>query len=159
MRTIEELRVSAYAVCQREDAAGGPEILLARWANPRDAADRQWTMPGGGVEHGEDPYDTAVRELREETGYDVEIDALIGTDSRVRRYPRGFGRWAEHHSVRIYYAAHVVGGELRDEVGGSTDRAAWIGLDRLSGLALDPKVDIALELARTRPPTGRIRPA
>jgi len=50
----EELRVAAYAVCVRDD-----HMLLARWVS-RDG-EKKWTLPGGGMDHGEDPYDTVVR--------------------------------------------------------------------------------------------------
>ncbi|WP_229858718.1 NUDIX hydrolase, partial [Streptomyces anandii] len=43
----KELRVAAYAVCVRDG-----RMLLARWV-ARDGA-RRWTLPGGGMEHGED---------------------------------------------------------------------------------------------------------
>lgn len=151
-----ELRVSAYAVCLREDPARGTEVLLTHFVNPREPDDRHWVVPGGGIDHGEDPYDATIRELVEETGYEVEIDALIGTDSRMDRYPRGVGRWVDLHAVRVYYAAHIVGGELRDEVEGTTDRAAWFTLDEVTGLVRDVRVDAAIEMALTRPPTGRI---
>jgi ADP-ribose pyrophosphatase YjhB (NUDIX family) len=39
---------------------------------------RNWTIPGGGVEAGESPIEALVREVREETGYRVEIGELVG---------------------------------------------------------------------------------
>src|SRR5690606_1149435 len=35
-------------------------------------------MPGAGMEHGEDPYDTVRREVEEETGYLIEVVGLLG---------------------------------------------------------------------------------
>jgi 8-oxo-dGTP diphosphatase len=45
----------------------------------------KWMLPGGGVEHGEHPEETVVRELREETGYHVTVGALleVGSDHRL----------------------------------------------------------------------------
>lgn len=37
-----------------------------------------WNLPGGGLEKGESPWQGAIRETKEETGFDVEIDRLIG---------------------------------------------------------------------------------
>ena len=70
-----DLRVAAYAVIV--DARG---MLLAHWHDGPRAA---WTLPGGGLEAGEDPADAVVREVREETGFDVVVDELLGIHSRV----------------------------------------------------------------------------
>lgn len=145
---LRELRVAAYTICVRDD-----QVLLARWISRTGP---RWTLPGGGLDHGEDPYDGAIRETREETGYVVAIDRLLGIDSQRFQIPRPGGVHADHHSVRVIYAARVVGGDLRYEVGGSTDQAAWFGLDQVGDLDHVELVDIALELDRTRPPLGRI---
>ncbi|MER5492157.1 NUDIX hydrolase [Streptomyces sp. LE64] len=143
------LRVAAYAVCVHDD-----RLLLARWV-ARDGT-RSWMLPGGGMEHGEDPYDTVVREVTEETGYTVAPRALLGVDSyRNPRDPRPLGRHADFHALRVLYTAEVTGGELRDEVGGSTDRAAWYPLAEVPELTRAPLVDHALRLWRERPPVGR----
>ncbi|WKX69771.1 NUDIX hydrolase [Streptomyces sp. XD-27] len=148
--THHVLRVAAYAVCIRDG-----KVLLARWIGPDG---KRWTMPGGGIEHGEDPYDAAIREAAEETGYTITIDRLLGMDSTRRNYARrGRGR-TDFHGLRIIYAAHVTGGELRHETNGSTDRAEWIDLDRIPALPRVGLVDIALALHTERPPHGRTTP-
>ncbi|WP_194923045.1 NUDIX hydrolase [Catenulispora pinisilvae] len=144
------LRVSSCAVCLRDG-----QILLSRWVDPDDPARKLWSIPGGGIDHGEDPYDAAVREVREETGYEVAIDELLGMHTRVTPAPPSAREQVEFHSLRIFYAAHIVGGELRDEIGGSSDRAEWVGLDKVTGLPRDERVDIGIALARERPATGR----
>ncbi|WP_189861520.1 NUDIX hydrolase [Streptomyces poonensis] len=144
----EELRVAAYAICVRDG-----QVLLARLVG-RDGS-RRWTLPGGGMDHGEDPYDTVVREIAEETGYTAEPTALLGIDSMTRHYPRRFGAVADFHGLRIVYEARVTGGELRHETDGTTDMAAWHPLDAVPALDRVDLVDAALALWRTRPPTGR----
>ncbi|MEU5090937.1 NUDIX hydrolase [Streptomyces sp. NPDC021356] len=147
----EELRVAAYAVCVRDG-----RMLLARWV-ARDGA-RRWTLPGGGMEHGEDPYDTVIREAEEETGYAVEPVALLGVDSIRRTYPRPLGSHADFHGLRIVYEAQVTGGDLRHETGGSTDMAAWHDLDAVPELQRVGLVDVGLRLWRERPAAGRVPP-
>ena len=136
-----DLRVAAYAVIV--DARG---MLLAHWHDGPRAA---WTLPGGGLEAGEDPADAVVREVREETGFDVVVDELLGIHSRgiPARQRIAPGAGGPLHTLRIVYRARVVDGELRDEVGGSTDRAAWFALDAVEDLHRVQLVDLAREMA------------
>ena len=136
-----DLRVAAYAVIV--DARG---MLLAHWHDGPRAA---WTLPGGGLEAGEDPADAVVREVREETGFNVVVDELLGIHSRVipARQRIAPGAAGPLHTLRIVYRARVVDGELRDEVGGSTDRAAWFALDAVEDLHRVQLVDLAREMA------------
>ncbi|MGW5862134.1 NUDIX hydrolase [Streptomyces sp. NPDC055239] len=145
----KELRVAAYAVCVQDG-----QLLLARWV--AGDGSKRWTLPGGGMDHGEDPYDTVIREADEETGYAVEPVALLGVDSLRRRYPRKLGAVADFHGLRIVYEARITGGELRHERDGSTDLAAWHALDAVPGLDRVGLVDIGLDLWRTRPDDGHL---
>jgi ADP-ribose pyrophosphatase YjhB (NUDIX family) len=137
-----DLRVAAYAVIlDKED-----RLLLAHWNEGRRAA---WTMPGGGREAGEDPESAVRREVREETGYKVAVEGLLGIHSRVippgRRLVPGVTE--PLHTLRIVYRARVTGGRLRNEVDGSTDRADWFPRAEVRKLQRVKLVDIALEMA------------
>lgn len=144
--------MAAYAICVRDG-----QLLLAR--SPAPGGGFEWVLPGGGMEHGEDPYDTVVREVEEETGYLAEPTGLLGIDSSRRAWPGRFGRSVDHHGVRLVYEARITGGELRYEAAGSTDMAAWHPLDDVTGLTRVSMVDKGLALWRERPPAGRIRTA
>ena len=148
----ERLRLAAYAVCLSDD-----RMLLARYVSP-DGDRRHWTLPGGMVEHGEDPFDAVVREVAEETGYDVAVEQLLGVDSRHRHVQWGGPDGLDLHSVGVYYLARVVGGELRHETNGSTDQAAWFPVADVTDLERAVIVDVAMELERARPAHGHVGP-
>jgi 8-oxo-dGTP diphosphatase len=146
------LRLAAYGVCRRQD-----QTLLARYVSP-DGTQRHWTLPGGKVEHGEDPCAAVVRECAEETGYQVAVEQLLGVDSRAHHVSWGSRRGAELHRVSIIYRVQITGGELRSETGGSTDLAAWVPVTEVTSLERAFLIDTALELERTRPPSGHVEP-
>lgn len=144
---IRRLRVAAYAVIIEDD-----RMLLSRWLGPNGP---RWILPGGGLDHGEDPYDAVIREVFEETGYHAEVDRLLGIQN-VHGPLAVEDVEYDYHRIRIMYEAHVVGGELTYEVGGSTDQAAWFPLDEVPGLDPVESVHYALALLRSAPADGRI---
>lgn len=136
-----DLRVAAYAVVTDDE----DRVLLARWTQGRRVA---WTMPGGGLESGEDPEDAVRRELREETGYSVHVQELLGIHSRVIPAGRRVAKAdAPLHTLRIVYRAETTGGRLRFEKNGSTDMAGWFTLAEIAELQRVKLVDIALRMA------------
>jgi ADP-ribose pyrophosphatase YjhB (NUDIX family) len=124
----DRIRVAAYALCQ--DADG--RILLCHIA-PSVGIGDIWTLPGGGLEFGEPPAAAVIRELAEEAGYVGEVERLVDVSDRLFDDFDGADRL---HAVRIVYAVRIVGGELRDEVEGSTDRCQWFTLDDARRLRL-----------------------
>ena len=130
-------RVSAYAVCVDDG-----RLLLARIAPGYTSRfDGWWTLPGGGVDHGEDPRDAAVRELEEETGLSGEVVELLDVSSHRSAFADpASGEPIDYHGIRILYRCRVIGGTLRNEVGGSTDECRWFSpaefpTDRLADIA------------------------
>ena len=115
-------RVAAYALILRDD-----QILLTRLAS-RISADGKWHLPGGGLDHGENPRDALVREIREETGLDAEVgDTAHVYSAHLPSMWRQGRRW-DYQALRIVYDAWVPADAPAprvEEVDGSTVAAAW----------------------------------
>ena len=140
------VRLGAYAVCV-DDAA---RVLLCRIAAGYPAAG-VWTLPGGGVEFGEDPNEAVLRELEEETGLVGTCEGVLGVRSR-RFGPEETSNGADLHFVGIVYRVTPDPGEIRIEVGGSTDLAAWHTPDELAGMNLGDLAQFGISLIAGWPP-------
>jgi 8-oxo-dGTP pyrophosphatase MutT (NUDIX family) len=132
--------VAVYGIC--EDRRGH-RVLLVRAARYLTVAGR-WFLPGGGIDHGEDPVAALRREFTEETGLQVEVGDLRGILSDVSTLPNG----TLLHTIRIVYGIDSYSGVLRDETGGSSDAARWQPIDQASELPLAPYVRRALSELR-----------
>ena len=120
--TPKRQRVAAYAVIVSDD-----QILLSR-LSPMVTHEELWTLPGGGLDHGEDPRDAVIREIHEETGLDAEVsDTARVYSAHMPQAWRG-GRRVNAHAVRIVYEGWVAPGSPEPrvvEVDGSTIESAW----------------------------------
>jgi mutator protein MutT len=108
-------------------------VLLVRRAT--EPLKGQWTLPGGMLELGETLAQGVAREVREETGLDVEPIELLEIFDRIHREA---GR-VRFHYVIADYLCRVTGGELRaaSDAGAVrwVERAEW---NSHSALVLDP---------------------
>ena len=140
-RLLPRTRLGSYAV----SIDGGGRILLCRLAADEVEAGA-WTLPGGGVEYGEHPDDTVLRELEEEAGLVGRIDDVLGIFSKVYTRSKAAGG-ADLHFVGFLYRVSPIGGELRDEVDGSTDMCAWFRPDELPPIRIVGVARHAIRLA------------
>lgn len=141
-----DIRIAAYAVIIRDG-----KILLAHW---NEHGRSGWTLPGGGIEGPEHPIEAVRREVREETGYEASVDRQLGIDTMVIPAARRHTGRAPLYALRVLYRAHVIGGDLRSEIDGSSDEARWFPLDEVSGLKRVSLVDIGLGLDSDEPADG-----
>jgi 8-oxo-dGTP diphosphatase len=138
--TEYDTRLAAYAVIL-DDL---DRVLLALW---NEAPEPLWTMPGGGVELHETIEQALVREVKEETGYDVQPGRILGVNTQVFGVmDREVDTERALKAVRIIYEATIIGGELTHEVGGTTDEARWFPLEDVPQIARVPMVDVALRM-------------
>jgi ADP-ribose pyrophosphatase YjhB (NUDIX family) len=136
--------VAAYGVIIREES-----ILLTRLAP--HVAFQGWTLPGGGVDHGEDPREALRREIFEEAGLRAEVGRVLDVHSSHFTGARPDGVVEDYHGLHIIFDATIRPESLDDapqviESDGSTDEAAWIPFAEVLDLKLTGAARHALEM-------------
>jgi ADP-ribose pyrophosphatase YjhB (NUDIX family) len=121
-----DVGVGAVAVSE------GSILLIRRGHAPSKG---MWSLPGGRVMRGEGLAGALRREVREETGLDVEVGEVAGVVERD--YPEE----GVHYVIVDYFVA-VNGGELR--AGDDAEDARWVPLDDIESLELVPRLVEAL---------------
>ncbi|WP_340536981.1 NUDIX domain-containing protein [Nocardioides sp. GXZ039] len=126
-RTVQ--RVAAYALVRRTDPVDA--VLLTR-ISARGYHVGWWTLPGGGVDHGESPQDALAREVAEECGLTCTVGPVVAVDDVVVRGSGPTGRDEDFHGVHLVFAADVEDGEPRVvEADGTTDAVAWVPVSEI----------------------------
>jgi len=101
-----------------------------------------WALPGGGMELGESIEDCAVREVKEETGLDVEITGLVGIYTNPR-HVMAYSDGEVRQQFSICYTTRLIGGELAYDVE-STD-IAWVEPARIPELTMHPSMKLRID--------------
>jgi 8-oxo-dGTP pyrophosphatase MutT (NUDIX family) len=138
-------RIAAYALLTRDD-----EVLLTR-LSARTRIEGRWTLPGGGIDHGEDPRDALRREVYEETGLRAEPGRVLDVHASHFIGARSDGLVEDYHGIHLIFEAtldersrdvepHVV------EVDGSTAHVEWMPISRARDLDLLSAARHALDL-------------
>ncbi len=121
-------RIGAYAVIQQDK-----EVLLCQLTRSR-----LWTLPGGGIEFGESPEEAVIREVKEETGYNIKVSELLGVNSFVK------ANIDEVHFIQIIYKAQIISGQMKSEIDGTTDLCEWHSWDKVAVLDTTPAIPYVL---------------
>ncbi|HUQ86722.1 MAG TPA: NUDIX hydrolase [Vicinamibacterales bacterium] len=126
----ELLRVSAAGVMAREYpdhpvvgvgavvVRGDKALIIKRAHEPRKG---EWSLPGGLLELGESLRDAVRREIKEETGLDIDLGPIIETFDRVHRDEHGAIRY---HFVIVDFVGWADHGEA--VAGSDADSVAWV---------------------------------
>jgi len=108
----------------------GDELLLVRRGRPPDQG--TWALPGGRVHFGEALRDALRREVREETGLDVDVEAFVGWDERRGSSP------APYHFVILNFLARVGTDAGDPDAGDDADEVRWYPLEAVPALPMPP---------------------
>jgi len=140
IETVRETRIGAYGICVQD----GMILVIKKARGPYKGL---YDLPGGGVEFGESPPETVVREFLEETGTRVAVCELLGAFSRVSTFVADTGtHLVELHHLGFLY--RVTGGSLTAIKAGPDGRdslgAVWLPLTEARPDAVSPLVSEGL---------------
>ena len=124
MTELHKTVVAAFVFIRKEET-----ILLVRQSYGK----HYWSLPGGVMEAGETIEQTAIREVKEETGLITKIKDIVGIYSDPNRDPRG-------HTVTIVFLLDITSGKLKAE--DDAVDVKFFNLNKLPDLSFDHDIII-----------------
>jgi 8-oxo-dGTP diphosphatase len=97
-----------------------------------------WVFPGGQVEEGENLIDALIREIKEESGIDVEVSCLIGIYSNTGKYKGYNGVEVVPTKVMMDYICKPVSGELCTSE--ETSESLWVSKGKVLDMIEAPAI-------------------
>jgi 8-oxo-dGTP diphosphatase len=126
-------RPAAYGIVIKDN-----NVLLSKQFGKYD-------LPGGGVELSEKLEEGVMREVKEETGLDVQHPVAIGIENNFFQSAHSVEN-KSYHSVSIYYVCEYIGGELSIDGFGEDEKeyaeiAEWVPLEKLDEIEIASTID------------------
>ncbi len=121
------IRIGVYGI-----AVDRSEVLLTQ-LSARDRDSGKWTLPGGGMDFGETPHETLIREFHEETGLVPTVGSVVDVISFLPR--------PELHVIQMIFEVEARGEPQVVEIDGSTIDARWVPTAELASLPTVGLVD------------------
>jgi len=122
-------------------------LMIQRSKPPRVGG---WSLPGGAQKLGETIYETAIREVKEETNIDIEVMGLIDVVDSIHRDKGGA---VQYHYTLVDVLARSLGGILA--AGDDAIDAKWVAHQHIWGMELWPEteriIQLAIEMAEINP--------
>lgn len=114
-------KVDVRSVCIRDN-----KILLVR-----ERSDNKWSLPGGWCDVGYSPSQMAVKEVREESGFEVEAVKLLALyDKECHGHPMDI-----YHVYKLFFLCNIIGGKAENSI--ETSEVDFFDFDNLPELSLN----------------------
>ncbi len=110
-------------------------VLIMKRAATKDHAPGEWELPSGRIERGESPNQAALREAKDETGFNVEVVTPVDTYNFLRGAERT-------ESVGITFLCNWLEGEL--VLSDEHDDARWVSIEDAEEYGLPGEISIAV---------------
>ena len=101
-----------------------------------------WTIPGGTLEPGETIAETAVREVKEETGIDVEVVSLVGIYSNPRHVVE-YSDGEVRQQFSVCFACRRIGGDLATS--DETSEVGYFSPGEIEGMEIHPSIRLRIQ--------------
>jgi 8-oxo-dGTP diphosphatase len=137
----QDIKVSVDAVVFGYDQDNGVSVLLIKRKN--EPFQKMWALPGGLVLTGESLDDAVNRELKEESGIDVNYLEQLYTFGDPSRDPR-------NHAISVSYFGLVRPKDFQLAAQSDAEDVAWFNIKKLPRLAFDHKKIIDAAIRRLR---------
>lgn len=126
--TINSVVPSVVAIVRDDE---GRVLLIHKTDN------KKWALPGGGHEAGESITETVVREVKEETGYDVDVETLTGTYTNPR-HVMAYDDGEVRQQFSLAFRAKLIGGHRITST--ESDSVEWVAPEDLAALDMHPSM-------------------
>ncbi|GGA30267.1 NUDIX hydrolase [Psychrobacillus lasiicapitis] len=94
----------------------GQNVLMVK---NKGTGDSYYTLPGGAVEKGETLKEAAVREVKEETGLDVQVDGVFSVSE-------AFFEERGHHAIFFTFTGKIISGEINISFPEEIEEVTWM---------------------------------
>ncbi len=117
---------------------GGALLLVRRGRGPNAG---RWAVPGGKIDYGETMREAVVREVREETGLEVEVGEVVWVGDAF-----GEGDPPAWHYTLVDFRCRVIGGELT--AADDALEVAWVPLEEVLDRPVTPTMTELVSMLR-----------
>ncbi|MDD2655958.1 MAG: NUDIX domain-containing protein [Patescibacteria group bacterium] len=132
-------RPSIYAIIIKDN-----QLLMTKFGK------YGYFLPGGGIDLGEDHIDTLIRELKEETGYTVEVGDLLDIQTAFFKSPI---KEKYSHTIKIFYKAEIISENPEDIKLTESENilnvsVEWVNLSEIENLKMAGDDGTLLEIVK-----------